>query len=470
MNYDNFKKIIKEIVYDSISTLLKEGISQTVFHFCPLNSLYFIVNNDEFVCTPSTHNRTDQILTSLPKQLKTGGERYFMDPKKKDDALTKLNPEYNKTYNYYMCVSRSPYSRTGYQGRRRSSGGGWTSYARIELDGSLLNSRFKGMPVNYFTDVNRLANHNNIKHYVQTQDKGEINEKLYTTDSNGNYSRYDVNRGENDVLTPDQVANAQRGTYINKLSRTASGKPTIKGHFMPYNNQGTVDSDETDMRQMTEYEDRIYTNQEKIQKFNKYIVRVDIYVSKNDFKSDTVLYELKKIQNVLGDKVFIYDNEAAFNSRNIRYSINKGRTNTFNSVDKSFLNGVDTDNWSVSFNKSSEISNISMYFCGLISEIVLRNIGTSAKDYSGKEISFVNQALNQEIKKIYPTLVSMLGLSENGLKMFNDAFARTKNTILSKSNPYTSAVGQIRMAKQRIPLIDAPKQEAINKIKEELGL
>lgn len=469
INYNTFKNIIREIVTNSLKQIVTEGISHTVFHFCPLNSLYFIAKNDAFKCTSSDHNRSDQVLTSVPTELKTGGERYFNAAKTKYGKRTKLDASKNKIYNYYMCVSRTPYSRIGYQGRRRSEGGGWAAYCRIELDGRLLANNLKGMPVNYYTHLNNLANPNDIKHYLQTDSSKQTNidEDIYATDSTGKYAL--AGAPSKVYLTPDEVSKAQRGTWLGKLSTTANDKPMIKRTFVPYNNGETVNSDDTDMRQMSEYEDRIYSNKEFIENFSKYVVRVDVYIPKSQY-TKAVDYELRVIQNKFGDKLFIYDNEAAFNTRNIRYSINKGITHRYDPLNKSFIKPLGKRQWNVNLTKRSEINNVGVYFAGLVCDKALATIGKSAKDFRGKVKKDVEDIVKQYCRKYYHVLIVNLGLTGDGLNIFKKAFRDTRDTILLDKYPYSRAISMIRTGEQRLTIIDGCNQEIIQQIKTSLNL
>ena len=183
-------------------------------------------DTDRFKCSSISVNASDIRLTSLPVNNKTG-ER--------------------KIYPYYMCVSRTPYSGVGYQQMRREKGNGdWTScLVRIELDGNALNSRFKGMPVNYFNN-DKSVNANKITH------SGEM---LPNKDD------------------PSKMHLNQQNRWINLQSINGSTK--LKPKQMKYG-KGIpgYEKDKTDKRQMLEYEDRLYSNTEFIDNFSRYIIRI----------------------------------------------------------------------------------------------------------------------------------------------------------------------------------------------------
>ena len=289
MNRNGLNKLIKEIVENSYYLLVSEGISQVVWHFCPIGSMYSIATNDKFKCSSISVNASDIRFTSLPVNNKTG-ER--------------------KIYPYYMCVSRTPYSGVGYQQMRREKGNGdWTScLVRIELDGNALNSRFKGMPVNYFNN-DKSVNANKITH------SGEM---LPNKDD------------------PSKMHLNQQNRWINLQSINGSTK--LKPKQMKYG-KGIpgYEKDKTDKRQMLEYEDRLYSNTEFIDNFSRYIIRIDILCSKQVLsgygqKSDDILGEIKFVENKYKGKVFIYTSETAFNSRNIRNSINKDNNSKYGSI------------------------------------------------------------------------------------------------------------------------------------------
>ena len=462
ISYNSFRGLIKEIVCESVKTIINEGISPLVWHFCPLNSMYYIAENDEFKCTPSDHNRSDQVLTSLPKQLKAGGERHFLGDLTNSKLDTKLNPEYNKIYNYYMCVSRTPYSRTGYQGRRRSEGGDWSCFCRIELDGYKLMSDFKGMPVNYFTNMNSLAGDNDIRHYIAKDKasktklgKDRVTQQIYTNDKKGNYTLFE---GDDEYLTNDEIANGKRGTVVNRITHTQNGGQKIRSHFIPYNNTDNVDSDKTYIRQMSEYEDRIFSPNEMIPNFHKYIIRVDVLLSDTVAKKEVVRYELKKIMDYLPGKVFIYNNEVAFNSRNIRYSINQGKTNGYNNISADFLNNVDASKKYLL--NIGDANNLGRYYGGRICNLFLKKISTGKRGFKGNPAT-LKDSINNCIKTLYPSLINALKLGEEERNVFYDGYQDSITKVLESKNMWSDAANIERQVGSRLRSIDACKNYLI---------
>lgn len=480
ISYNTFKKVIEEIVRGSIKSILNEGISPLVWHFCPLNSMYHIADTNRFQCTSSEHNRSDKLLTSLPIKLQKGytekelykngeertvtkdaGRRFFTDPTK----TSSIDPRYNKIYKYYMCVSRTPNSRLGYQGRRRTEGGTWSCFCRIELDGYKLMSDFKGMPVNYFTDFNSLADMDkDIKHYISNNKmtktktgKDKAIQQIYTNKKDGNYELLSEDNKKTFTVNDPELKNGKRGTYLNKLSTTKDGKKAIKKEFMPYNNTDIVDSDRTDMRQMSEYEDRIFSNKKFIDNFKKYIIRIDIFAGKMSEKSEEVLYEIKKITEYLPGRVFLYDNEAAFNARNIN---NNGRTTNYNSISTNFLDNIDTSIGFLLNNKDS--STLGRYYSAQICRLFLFNVSKGKRTFKG-DIKVLRKQMYDLANKLYLLIIEALNLTNDVKQTFDNAFKETLIQILNSQNPWSDAKNLERMMGQRIPGIDACKNYLIKK-------
>lgn len=296
MKLQNFEKLIKEIVTLSVKKIINEGISPIVWHFCPIGPMYLIARDNQFRCTSVSDRPSDIRLTSLPVNNKTGEQ---------------------KTYPYYMCVSRTPYSGVGYQQMRVDGGSSdWKScLVRIELDGVALSANYKGMPVNYFNN-DPSVNKTKIKH------GGEI-----------------INN-KND-----------EGNHINQKNRWVDLYAIDGGKFLSQKRMkygkgihGKV-KDETDRRQMLEYEDRIYSKYEFIKNFDRYIKRIDIYCTSQVLNNKTenssdILGMIKFIEQKFQGKVFIFNSKTAFNSTNIRRSINANNFNKYGNIDNKFLNNT----------------------------------------------------------------------------------------------------------------------------------
>ena len=279
MKEKDFNTFIREVIQMAYTQIIKEGISQVVWHFCPISSMYIIARDNQFKCSSIETNISDRRLTTLPINKKTGE---------------------GKMYPYYMCVSRTPYSGVGYQQMRRKGGSvDWRMcLVRIELDGNALNARFKGMPVNYFNN-----------------DPSVNNKKI----SHGGELLPDKN-------DPTKFHLNQKNRWIDVQSIT--GGKRLKDKQLRYG-KGIPgpEKDKIDKRQMLEYEDRLYSNNEYINNFDRYIVRIDILCTPQILggrgeQSGDILGEIKYVNQRFNGKVFLYDSETAFNSRNIRQSIN----------------------------------------------------------------------------------------------------------------------------------------------------
>ena len=61
ISYDTFRSTIKKIVTESIKNIIKEGISPIVWHFCPINSMYYIEGKES---AKETINYGEEILNN----------------------------------------------------------------------------------------------------------------------------------------------------------------------------------------------------------------------------------------------------------------------------------------------------------------------------------------------------------------------------------------------------------------------
>ena len=481
ISYDTFRSTIKKIVTESIKNIIKEGISPIVWHFCPINSMYYIAEKNAFQCTSSEHNRSDKLLTSLPKQLKKGytkkekygngeertvtkdaGKRFTID----DSNITTIDPKYNKIYNYYMCVSRTPNSRLGYQGRRRMEGGMWSCFCRIELDGYKLMSKFKGIPVNYFTDFNSLADMDrDIKHYISNDKisktktgKDRVTQQVYVNNKkNGQYEL--LSEDEQQYFNANEIKNGRRGTVLHKITNANNGKKTVRKEFMPYNNTDVVDSDRTDMRLMSEYEDRIYTNKQIIEDFDRYILSIDIFVGNIAKRSKEVLYEIKKItENYQNIPINLYDNEVAFNSRNIQASINRGKTDNYNNISKSFLSKINTSK-QFSLNEN-DASALGKYYAAQICNIFLKKYSNGKRGFKGN-YEVLKQNIISTTNTLKPYIEKSLNIKNKTQTAFDKGFKMSLEKILSSDNLWSGSNNMNRMFGQRLASIDACKNYLI---------
>lgn len=292
---NKLQKIIYEEVRKTIHKFIIEGISQKLYHFCPINSLYGISESDKFILTPISERTSDAKMTSLPIG---NGER--------------------KQWNYYMCFSRTPSSLVGYVNMRRNKTGGtlWkTSLVRIEVDGSLLQSNYKGMPVNYFNDKNLPKINHNYEYgeEIVTDNQG-IQHKI----------RVPINtvQGKNGNIYSKQYT-------ITSLGKGSKLKQKTMPRYIPHRDDGdirrgrkvvTVDYGVLDRNQMSEYEDRLFSNKPTIPNAKKYIKQIDIYLNNSFLKGNNknsydTLYMLKHIINTFGNIVYIFFTEKDFETR-----------------------------------------------------------------------------------------------------------------------------------------------------------
>ena len=270
--------------------IINEGVSPVVFHFCPLSVMYQISLNDTFNLSETGKYDSDKRMNS-----------FYTGKKAQDGQVIR------KTYPYYMCFSRTPSSMVGYQRMRiEKTGGEWTnSLVRIELDGNALNARFKGAPVNFFTEKNQSKNSDLAKKYEMGRDwsnfraipsrNGTRTDKMAF--SNGNLVKREIPK-----INPDAH---KRG----RTSFSDFGKPK-------------VDYQELERNRMSEYEDRIFSYEKTIPNASRYIKRIDIKITKSSLSQRAVTAMISKIIETYGkNKVFVYDNDIAFNSMNVRGQI-----------------------------------------------------------------------------------------------------------------------------------------------------
>ena len=346
--------------------LINEGISPIVFHFCPLSVMYQISINDSFKLAETGKYESDTRMNSFPTNVK--GAR--------------------KTYPYYMCFSRTPSTMVGYQLMRiTSTKNDWVnSLVRMEIDGNALNARYKGAPVNFFTQKNPSGDL--AKKYKYGQDWSNF-VAIPSPQSNkvGDriaYGKGNLIRKELPKINPDI---SKRG----RPSLLPNGQKEVK-----------VDYKALERNRMSEYEDRIYSYKEYIENASRFIKRIDILVSNQSLKRKDVHIMISKIIQKYGqDKVFVYNNQIAFNSMNIRNAISKRNLNKicYSNISS---NGFNDYNSEVYFKFSqSDLYNIS----GIISMMaftpnfnveqydkniydICRILGLTCFDYYGENINY----------------------------------------------------------------------------------
>ena len=117
------KKIF--LTENQLRYIIKESLTDVVFHFTTVRNLYNIVSNNKILLSSSFDLSTDSYMSSM--------------------------------YPYYLSLTRSFNSKFGYVGyknslpndSKRSVNISNALNVRIEFNGKMLNNNFKGAPVNY---------------------------------------------------------------------------------------------------------------------------------------------------------------------------------------------------------------------------------------------------------------------------------------------------------------------------------
>lgn len=290
--------------------LINENISPIVFHFCPLSVMYQISVKDAFKLAETGKYESDTRMNSFPTGIK-------------DEHGGMIR----KTYPYYMCFSRTPSTMVGYQLMRiTSTKNDWVnSLVRMEIDGNALNAKYKGAPVNFFTEKNPTGDLAKKYKYAQDWDNF-VAIPSPKSDKMGDriaFGKGNLIRKELPKINPDV---SKRG----RPSLLPNGQKEVK-----------VDYKSLERNRMSEFEDRIYSYKEYILHASKYIKRIDILVSNKSLKSRDVIVMISKIIQKYGqDKVFVYNSQIAFNSMNIRNAISK------NNLDKIYYSNISSDEFS----------------------------------------------------------------------------------------------------------------------------
>ena len=362
-------------------TFINESISSTVFHFCPLSTMYEISETNSFKLAKTGKYESDIRMNSLPTHVK--GEKI--------------------TYPYYICFSRTPSTLVGYQLMRiNQTKNEWVnSLVRMEIDGNALNSNYKGMPVNFFTEKNPSGDL--AKKYKDAQ-----NWDNFKAIPNKNGSKGDSILFKKGLLKTKSIPKVNPD--IHKRGRTSIsdiGRPK-------------VDYQQLERNRLSEYEDRIYSNKKYIPKAKKYIKRIDILLSPKTLKQYNVLVMINKIISRYGvDRVFVYDSQIAFNSMNIRNQVSKSRLklNAYSDVgtnniydpskitqDVNFeLRNADLDALSMIIAMSAFGPNFSReMFVTRVREIC-HILGLDRWAFYGKTINYTDEILNYCINKINRT-------------------------------------------------------------------
>lgn len=113
-------KILLEMVDKTIKNVINEMVSPVVWHFCWLDNLISILQNNQFQLSKSGVDRD------------------------KNPGIT----GYSNKRQYYMCTTRSKNSKDGYS--NIVSNDNQDGYARLTLDGDMLNSVVHAKASDYF--------------------------------------------------------------------------------------------------------------------------------------------------------------------------------------------------------------------------------------------------------------------------------------------------------------------------------
>lgn len=291
--------------------LINEGISSIVYHFCPLSTMLQISETNKFILSSieSGKYESDIRMNSFP-----------------------IDNERKKTYPYYMCFSRTPFSFVGYQYMRlQKTKGEWdNALVRLEIDGNALNARFKGAPVNFFTEKDPLG--------------GE--EVLGSDDTPKKI------RGNKNSASFAKKYELARSWKIPKIPSAPRVSP--RTFEMPRINRN-IDYGEVVRTRMSEYEDRLFSNSPVIDQAVKYIKRVDIllnsrtinnkfyiaainkiYTNLNGFAETYNSSNDKKERRISSPQINIYTDKVSFNSLNVQNA-----KTLLNKRYKPFINGKD---------------------------------------------------------------------------------------------------------------------------------
>lgn len=148
MGYRINRDILREMVIDSLRAYLGEGksmlnerVSSVLFHFCDLGNLYYICNDNQFVLS--------------------SGYRGYADA------------NINQGKPFYLSCTRQMDGRQGYSSERN---------VRIELDGDLLNQRYKGGPVDYWGTSMGKQQYYQQKRIPSMQSRTENEDRIFSSE------------------------------------------------------------------------------------------------------------------------------------------------------------------------------------------------------------------------------------------------------------------------------------------------
>lgn len=148
MAYRINRDILREMVMDSLRAYLGEGksilnerVSPVIFHFCELGSLWRICEENQFVLS--------------------SGYRGYADA------------NINQGKPFYLSCTRQMDGRQGYSSNQD---------VRIELDGDLLNQRYKGGPVDYWGTILGKQQYYQQRRIPSTQSRTENEDRIFSSE------------------------------------------------------------------------------------------------------------------------------------------------------------------------------------------------------------------------------------------------------------------------------------------------
>lgn len=350
---EEFRNILSEEIRLEIKARIDESLSRNLYHFCSVPAAENILRDGRFHLSHIDRHKTEagiaksvskrnkaifpykKVVTAvnnLPSKenegaiykvknggetvppgacyiFKNGGWQYLQGSENANapEAKAKKNTAFGTKMNdgrvsyvnddeplkgeYYMCFSRVPGSFDGYSGRMALRKWGGT-YVRFSINGDVLNSRYKGGPVNFYTD------------------NSKIDDKL-----------------KNAALLRATKGSDSRFKKINQQTTHEYGEDIA----------GQIDRIKT-----YEHEDRLFSNEQDIPSkkrnganiFNTKIVeRIDIFVDRSylenrNYDNDYVLNQVGNILTLCkkyGElkKVHIYDTEKGLSLLPIQNEIEK---------------------------------------------------------------------------------------------------------------------------------------------------
>lgn len=247
--------IIREEVYHEMKARLDESLSSKLYHFCSLDAAVNIMKEGRFRLSHVDRNGSERdIATKIAsrekavypysKVVKSENE---LPPEEKDGTIYKVkapsnyqpgacflfkngkwqyipNSENNAKHisglrtgkvtqtelpdgrisyandskilygQYYMCFSRVPGAFDGYSGRMSLNK--WKgAYVRFSVNGDLLNTKYKGGPVNFYTNSDRIANLKDLPINKAVKGKSSfVKQKSPTTTAYGEKFANDIDR------------------------------------------------------------------------------------------------------------------------------------------------------------------------------------------------------------------------------------------------------------------------------------